>query len=178
MQRTIGFAVFMVQTNCSFHGYYSLQYTLQYIWCSATKVKNTAMQTVQSSTIHFPLQSWCTKLCQSTRKSIYLLSYAVGYHLNMQDAGRLTWTCFCFLNGGIAPSSASMLTWTCVLTSRGGNGSDADRIVPFPYPFPYFQNEYGCGYECCRIRIRSGCYSNTNTDRMFSQFGADTNIRK
>jgi hypothetical protein len=39
MQRTIGFAVFMVQTNCSFHEYYSLQYTLQYIRCSATKVK-------------------------------------------------------------------------------------------------------------------------------------------
>jgi hypothetical protein len=61
---------------------------------------------------------------------------------------------------------------------RGGNRSDADRIVPFPYPFPYFQNEYGCGYGCYRIRIRNGCYSNTNTDRMISQFGVDTNIRK
>jgi hypothetical protein len=36
---------------------------------------------------------------------------------------------------------------------RGGNGSNADWIVPFPYLFSHFQNEYICKYEYCRIWI-------------------------
>jgi hypothetical protein len=48
---------------------------------------------------------------------------------------------------------------------------DADRIVLFSYPFPYFQNKYGY----CQIQIRSGCYLNTNMDRMFFQYETDTN---
>jgi hypothetical protein len=58
---------------------------------------------------------------------------------------------------------------------RGGNGSDADRIVLFPYPFSYLKNKYGCEYGYCQIQMRSGCYSNTNTDRMFFQYETDMN---
>jgi hypothetical protein len=28
--------------------------------------------------------------------------------------------------------------WTCLPITRGRNGSDANRIVLFPYPFSYF----------------------------------------
>ena len=54
------------------------------------------------------------------------------------------------------------------ILSRGGNGSDADRIVLLPLPFSYFQNEYESEYGCSRIQIRLGYYSNTDTYRIFS----------
>ena len=49
------------------------------------------------------------------------------------------------------------------LAHRGGNGSDADRIVPFPYPFSHFQNEYGL------------MLPNMNTERMLLkyEYGSD-----
>ena len=47
-----------------------------------------------------------------------------------------------------------------VIKSRGGNESDADRIVHFSHPFSYFQNIYEYKYRC---------YSNRDADRMFSQ---------
>ena len=56
----------------------------------------------------------------------------------------------------------------------GGNGSDADRIVPFPHPFPYFLNEYEnsdvveyeYGSDVNRIRIRIGCFLNSDRKRI------------
>ena len=51
---------------------------------------------------------------------------------------------------------------------RGGNGSDADRIVLLPFPFSYFENEYESEYGCYRIWMRLGYYSNTDTYRIFS----------
>jgi hypothetical protein len=58
--------------------------------------------------------------------------------------------------------------------SRGGNRSDTDQIMPFPYLFPYFQT--------IRIRIHMlpniNSDSNTNTYRIFCPFGAGMNIRK
>jgi hypothetical protein len=56
-------------------------------------------------------------------------------------------------------------------------GVKTDRIVLFPHPFSYFQNEYKCKYGYCRIWMRSGCYSNRNTDRIIYQYGADTNSK-
>jgi hypothetical protein len=61
---------------------------------------------------------------------------------------------------------------------RGGNGLDADRIVFFIYPFSYFQNEYGCGSWYYRIRMQSGCYSNTIMDKMFYQYRMDMNNKE
>jgi hypothetical protein len=62
----------------------------------------------------------------------------------------------------LVPSS-SHKQYKAICLARGGNGSDADRIVLFPHPFFYFQKEYGCEYGYCRMRMRSGWYSNTNT---------------
>ena len=54
-------------------------------------------------------------------------------------------------------------------------GVESDQIVPFPHPFSYFQNEYEYEYGYYQIRMRSGCYSNTDADRMFYQFETNTN---
>jgi hypothetical protein len=47
---------------------------------------------------------------------------------------------------------------------------DQTQIVLFPHSFLYFKNEHGCEYGNCRIRMRNGSYSNTNTNRIFFQY--------
>ena len=53
-------------------------------------------------------------------------------------------------------------------STRGGNESNADRIVLLPLPFSYFQNEYESEYGYYRIRMRLGYYSNMDMYRIFS----------
>jgi hypothetical protein len=59
--------------------------------------------------------------------------------------------------------------------ANGDLGVETDRIVSFWYPFSHFWMKCGCEYGYCQIRLQSGCYSNTYTDGLFSQFGAATN---
>jgi hypothetical protein len=59
--------------------------------------------------------------------------------------------------------------WVRMPKSRGGNESDADGIVLFPYPFHIFITntdantdivEYICRADVIRIRIQIGCFLN------------------
>jgi hypothetical protein len=58
---------------------------------------------------------------------------------------------------------------------RGGNGSDVNRIVPFLYPFSYFFKLLRMQIQILLNMARSGCYSDMDTDRIFSQFKTDMN---
>jgi hypothetical protein len=84
--------------------------------------------------------------------------------LSVYNLTRHTFTLFASVVPSMHASISSILGVVCSLqgqslTLRGGNGSDPDRIVFFPYLFPYFENKYG--YGCC---------SNTNSEQMLLKY--------
>ena len=55
-------------------------------------------------------------------------------------------------------------------STRGGNESDADRIVLLPLPFSYLQNKYECEYGCYQIRMRLGCFLDSEQIRIIAAY--------